>query len=1133
MTSRSRFLLCLLGLVSLISTAVAQSDNASLNGTITDGTGAVIANAQLTITNVATGVVKNVQTTAAGLYVVPNLIPGTYNLEVKAAGFRTEVMKDIHLVIDQVSRVDIQLEVGAANQEVTVTGEAAALLQVTESSVGFVVQSQQVTDLPLNGRYFTQLLQLSPGATSIGFQRNQMPMFNVNGVDNTMIFFRMDGIENNEREFGGANIPVSVDAIQEVKVQTANFSAEYGRSPIQVDVAVKSGTNQIHGTAFEFIRNQDLDSPVWTFNGPHTRNQLKRNQFGGMVGGPIKHDKLFYLFSFDATRERFSQPQTLTVPSNDERNGIFPAGTIIFDPLSQTPFPNNTIPQARWNATDSKVLAYLPPPNLAGLTNTNAAGFALAPSSNFYYNPFRNQNINQYTGRVDYAQSEKNSFFGRYTYSSNQLLGEGPLATNVQSALNGVENAQLGGQNVSGAWNRNISPRTLNELRGGISTNPQNYAHADPTDYAAQFGLKQFLQPNAYTGFPHFTINGINLGSGEYRPLKVGEKNFQIGDSMTLIRGSHNLRLGVDVRRTILNTTNNQLSTGRFTFTGVQTRDRAHPAGTTTCPGGTNTSACGAGDGMADFLLGYPSQVADGTPIPPIDKYFSNWAGFVNDTWNVTKSLTLTIGLRYEYQTRFHTNPYFYTSPVISNYEFTGKVAVATGPNGQVPTNISPAALALEPPGTVVSCLSVGLPDNCLISQKNNWQPRLGFAYRLDQKTVIRAGAGIFTGSFYGDDDTESCQSWPLVITEISQSYTSPPSGSALPPFTMNNPFNGANPTAPSYANCAPAGRKLPISYQWNFSAERQLGGSTVVTMSYVGNGSRHLDVGNGQGHLEVYNVPSPWGVVLAPGQTQTRAFPTFGAVDQHNTLDSSSYNALQVKAEHRLSHGLTFSAAYSFAKSLLVQDWLSDPRNAKLDRGPSNYDIRDSVTLSPIYTLPVGRGQRFLNNNKVADEILGGWQVSVIMTYRTGLPFTPTLSGLDELNLGGLNGQNRPDRICSGALSNPTVNQWFNPACFAVPVEPTTPGASLREGNSGVNILNGPHWFSFDAGIAKSFPGSSERFALDFRTEMFNALNHPILALPATALNLFATATPQTRITATAANTFPRIIQFAMKLRF
>lgn len=1127
--SVSVVLLCL-GAVS--APLLAQTGNASLDGTVTDVSGAVIPQAKVTVTNNATGVAKNVEVTSSGLYVVSPLIPGAYTIEAKANGFKTEVVKGVQLVIDQEARVDIQLQVGASNQQVTVTADAA-ILQADEASVGYVVQSRQVTDLPLNGRYFTQLLELSPGTNFTGFQRNQMPLFNVNGLDGNMIFYRMDGIENNEREFGGANIPVSVDSIQEVKVQTANFSAEYGRSPIQVDVAVKSGTNQIHGSLFEFLRNDDLDATVWSFTGPHTKNLLKRNQFGGTAGGPIKKDKLFYFGSYDGTRERFSQPSTMTVPSDLMRQGIFPAGTIIFDPLSQAPFPNNTIPTSRFNGIDQKVLPYLPAPNIAGVSNTNSLGLPLAPSNNFYYDPFRNQNINQYTGRVDYDLSEKDTFFGRYTYSSNDRIGQGPLATNVQNALNGVENANIGGQNVSGSWNRVISAHTINELRAGFSTDPQNYAKADNSDYASQFGMKSFLYPNAYPGFPHFIIGGINLGSGDYRPLKVGEKNTQASDNITLVRGTHNLRIGGDFRYTILNTTNNQLSTGKFAFSGVQTRDRAHPSGTTPCPGSTNVSSCGAGDGMADFLLGYPSNAVDGTPIPPITKYFSNWAGYVNDTWNVSRKLTLTLGLRYEYQTRFHTSPYFYTQPILANYEFNGKIGLATGSNGNLPPGIDPAALA-QAPGAAVSCQSVGLPDNCLISEKNHWQPRLGVAYRLDSKTVIRSGAGIFYGSFYGDADTESCQSWPLVLTQSTQNYTTPPTGNAPPPVSMDNPFNGANPAIPTYVNCATPNRKVPVSYQWNFTVERSIGSNNTITVSYVGNGSRHLDQGSagGQNKQVIYNLPGPWGVVLAPGQTLKRPQPQFANVGQFEDIDSSSYNALQVKDEFRFRYGLSFSASYSWSKSITVQNWLGDPRFPFLDRGRSNIDIPHAVTLSPIYALPVGQGQHFLNHNRALDLVAGGWRLSGILNYRAGLPFTPVLSGIDELNLGGVNGQNRPDRVCNGALSDPTVNKWFDPACFAVPVEPTTPGALLREGNSGVNILRGPHWFSFDSGISKTFR-INDRTGLDFRAEMFNAFNHPILGQPASTLNLFATATPQTRITSTAANTFPRIIQFAMKLHF
>lgn len=1107
--------------------AWGQNGNATLTGTVADTSGGVIPGAQVTITNVATGVAKVLATTDTGLYFSPSLIPGVYRIEVKAAGFGTREIRGIRLVIDQQARVDMQLEVATAQQQVTVTGEALPLLQTSDPSVGFVVQAQQVHDLPLNGRYFTQLLQLSPGTNDNGEQRNGMPLFDVNGQEGNSTFFRMDGVENNERQFGGASIPVSVDAIQEVKLQTSNFSAEYGRSPAQVDVVVKSGTNRLHGALFEFLRNEKLDAPQWAYTGPHNKNQLKRNQFGVSLGGPVKRDKLFYFFNYDGTREIFSSPQLLSVPSNDMLNGVFPSGVVIFDPLTQKPFANNTIPKERFNPIAAKVKAYMPAPNLPGLTNRNAAGFYLAPSQNYFYDPQRRQTINQYNIRLDYNRSATDTYFVRYTNSSNDRVGEGPMATNIQNAVNGFEIAKLGGQNVSAAWYHNLSPYTINELRGGTSTNPQEYLKGDNTDYAAEFGLKQFLAPNAYPGFPHFNIGGIHLGSGDYRPLKVGDVNFQVHDAMTLVRGNHTLKIGGDVRRTLLATLNNDLSTGKFYFNGAQTRDRATPnAATTFCPGVTSgTRQCSAGNATADFLLGYMASADIGSPIPRIDKRFSNWAGYINDTWFVTRRLTLTLGLRYEYQTRFHANPQFISEPIIKNGEFSGQVAVGNDSSGKMSSAVQPEALA-QIPGAAVTCRSQGLPDNCLISHKTAWQPRLGIAYRIANKTVVRTGAGIFYGSFYGDADTESCQYWPLVSVLGTLIYTSAPSGAAPPPLSLSNPFAGATGVKPTFVNCAPPDRKLPSSYQWNFTVERNLGSRTTVSAGYVGNTTRHLD----HRYRSAYNIPQPWGVVLAPGQSQQVAVPAFSAIELYDSQDTSSYNSLQTKVERRLSHGFYLSTAYTWAKNLEYRNWLTDPRNPKLDRGPSPRDLRHVLVVSPIYQIPVGKGQRLASKSALLDKIAGGWQVSGIISYRTGFPFTPTISGVDLLRLNGYNEQNRPDRICSGKLSRPSFNQWFDPACFTVPVQPTTPGALLRGGSSGYNILRGPHGFGTDLGVAKSFR-ITERYALDFRTEMFNALNHPVMGLPASGLNLVATATPQTRITSVVSK--PRIIQFAMKVRF
>jgi hypothetical protein len=799
-----------------------------------------------------------------------------------------------------------------------------------------VVDSAQVKTLPLNGRYVTQLLELSPGTvpsdysnnfshpddpSQTGHERNGQPAFDVNGQSGGLTFFRLDGLENNERQFGGANILISVDAVQEFKLQTANFSAEYGRSPAQVDVVTKSGTNDFHGLLFEFLRNDDLDAGQWVFNGPSVKNDLKRNQFGGTFGGPIKKNKLFFFFSYDGTREVFSEPLLETVPSESMRNGIFPAGDIIFNLSNGQPFVSNAIPQSEWNQISTKILPYVPAPNQAGTPNTTTGGLALAPTNNYLYVPKRTQTINQYNGRVDFNQSEHNTYFVRYTDSSNYRDGDGPLATNLQGSIIGSEIANLGGRNLAGAWYHDFSSRTISEFRAGFSTNPQDYEKGDTTDYAKEFGLSGILYPNSYKGFPHIQIGSLNLGSGDYRPLRVSENDYQAAETFTFIRGAHSIGVGADIRRTALTTLNNQLSTGYFDFNGVQTRNRAYgDTGNTPCPGSSDPNSCQSGNEFADFLLGDLAQAQDGTPIPEIHKYYSNWAGFVNDSWRVRQGLTVNLGLRYEYQTRFHASPPFYTQPIIENDQFTGKIAVANDSNGNISSAVLPGALNLIP-GSVETCRQAGLPDNCMISQKNGWQPRVGLAWQLGQQTVIRSGFGIFIGSFNGDSDTESCQSYPLALTTSTQYYSTPPTGTAAPPLNFNNPFSGTTPGAPAYQNCAVPNRRLPTSYQWNFTIERSLGTNTTLSVGYVGSGSRHLDEAQVGGQA-VFNLPQPWGIVLAPNQQQQVPDPQFSTVAQFLSVDTANYNSLQTVLRRRLAQGFSFTASYTYAKNLGSQSW-------------------------------------------------------------------------------------------------------------------------------------------------------------------------------------------------------------------
>jgi hypothetical protein len=1128
-----------------------QNGNATVTGTVTDQSGAVIPGASVAITNISTGVVSKDVTDKAGLYFIPNLIPGSYNLDVTATGMKSEHLVSVRLDVDQKARLDAKLQVGATSTQVQVNAESATLLQADDVSVGTVLSTTQVQQLPLNGRFITQLLELAPGTVPssysnnlshagnpqlTGDERNGQPSFDVAGQNGGATYFRLDGLENNERSFGGANIAISVDAVQEFKVQTSNFSAEFGRSAAQVDVVTRSGTNEFHGDLFEFVRNDVFDAAQWVLNAPNAKNNLKRNQFGGVIGGPILRNKLFFFFSSDETRQVYVDPFLETVPTVAMRGGTFPAGEVVFNPATQQPFANNTIPSTSWNAISNAILPYIPMPNLAGNTNTSQAGLPLAPTNNYLYKPARTQNVNQYNTRVDYTRNEKNNYFGRYTYNSNNIIGDGPLATNLNGSIIGSEIANLGGTNLTGGWTHIFSSNKINQVFGGYSTDPQNYAKGDNTNYAAKFGLAGQLFPNAFPGFPHVTIGPTVLGSGDNRPLQAQETDLESADYLTIIKGGHSMRFGGNARRVLLLTSNNQSSTGVFTFNGVQTRDRSFPTtGTTYCPGNASPTSCQAGDGLADFLLGDLSGDTRGTPIQPIHKYYTNYAVFANDTWRMRQNLTLELGLRYEYETRNHASPAFDSQPLFNNnqpfangtgFGFTGMIAVANNSDGTPSPLIISGAPAMIP-GSVETCRSAGLPNNCAISQKNGWQPRLGFDWQVRPSTVLRGGFGTYFGSFFGDSDLETNQSFPIVLTQSIATFTAPPTGTNPPPINFSNAFGGATLAKPTYTQSSPPLRQLPQIYEWNLTLQQSFGNSTALSVGYVGSVSRHLDE-SVVGTQSATNIPVPWGIVLAPGQTQSVPFPSFSTVAPYLQVDNANYNSLQVLVEKHMSHDFQVTGAYTWSKNLGTRSWLTDPRNYLLDYGPLNNDLRNVIAASPIWVLPFGKGQRWAPSNGVANALVEGWSASTVFSWHSGFPFQPTMSGTDVLHLNGHHSFDKPDQTCSGALAKPTPQQWYNGSCFIYPTEPTTAGASLREGNLGLNSLHGPRTTTEDFGLSKN-THITERFTWEFRAEAFNMWNHTVLGLPNYSNNPFST--PNTRISYV--DETPRIIQLALKVHF
>lgn len=1131
-------------MIAVPSLSFAQSStNATISGTVRDATGAVVPGARVTIRNTDTGVARATTTDGAGLYYVPNLIPGPYEVLIQANGMQSRSFSDIRLVIEQQARIDADLSVQKVGQEVAVTS-APPLMQTEDASVGTVVGNKQVVDLPLNGRQFTQLLQLSPGSLPAtydylfsskdpmvaGNERNGMPAYDVNGFGAAFVTYRLDGVDNSEMEFGGANIPVSIDAIGEVKIQSANFSSEYGRGPAQVDVSMKSGSNQFHGSLFEFVRNNYFDAAEWAYSGPHVTPLLKRNQFGGTLGGRIKKDKLFFFYDYEATREVLSAPQTGTVPSADIRNGVFPSGVLVFDPLTGKQFPNNTIPSNRFNPITQKILQVYPLSNTPGIQNTNAAGFLLVPTNNYYFNPKRSRTINQHNARVDYNLSSKDTFFARYTYGSNFLLGEGPLATNIGGFV-GLEQANLGGQNVSSTWVHSFGAATINEARFGFSSDPQNYQTIGPygtTNFLEQWGLAPFLSSTAPLGLPTVAIQGsygATISSGNTRPYHAGERNWQGVDNLTLVRGRHTLRLGGEIfyEQKIVQDTGR--ARGVFRFNGAQTRNPQYPTvATTNCPGSSVATSCSAGDAMGDFFLGDLSYFEAGQATTPINSHFTSPAVYAWDTWRVSRNLTLNIGLRWEFTTRLSTDPPEFSLPVISNGEFTGKVAVATGSDGQLPSTITQQSLNLFP-GTATTCRSLGLPDGCSQTPKNQFQPRVGFAWKLNDKTVFRGGGGIFYSHALGTYQEDSFDgSFPYELDLATTTYSRQMTPA---PLNISNPTGGLQTPAPSFYTFWPHYQD-PGSYQWNVTLERQLTADMNLSVAYVAALGRHLETITGGSYNQCcwFNIPQPFGVVLAPGQTQKVAYPQFGPIDMMSYQDTSNYQALQAKLTRRLSKGLTLTAWYAYSRSIGVAYGFSDPRYPT--KSAFYNDVPHTATISPIYELPFGKGHAFLNKGGALDQLVGGWQVSGIFTARSGFPFTPTLSGTNLLNYSQIYAD-LPNRVCNGKISNPTPYNWFDKTCFTMPVEPTTPGAQLVEGNSSAFILRGPRAFTFDMALSKTF-SMAERYKLDFRFEMFNALNHPNLGLPNSAIAPNGNNGPAT-ITSTV--TLPRILQFAMKFHF
>lgn len=1043
---RMRLLLAFMSLAVLPALAAAQATGGSIRGTITDSSGAVVADAAVTAVNDATGVKLGTVSNAEGIYAFPVLAPGSYTLTAEHPGFKKAVRKGVEIQLNQVARIDLSLEVGAVVEQVAVE-EKAPLVDRETASLGRVVASRDVAELPLNKRNFAQLATLMPGSNfgspdNIGGggrpddPRPRSGIF-VNGTRESSSTYLVDGVDNYDRIHTTVGIKPSVDAIREFKVQTSLYSAEFGRNAGGVvNVSVKSGTNAFHGSLYEFLRNQALDARNFFSPPTQPKPHYVLNQYGGTLGGPIKRDRTFFFASYEIYRERRAQTIVSTVPTAAMRRGDFTGQAAIFDPITRLQFANNQIPSARIDRPSAALIALYPEPNLAGLAN------------NFVHSPVREQDIDQVDSRVDHSFGEKANLFVRYSFGDVDTITPAPLPGKAQGGAGftfaGPNKHRT--QGVAIGYNHILMPALVNELRLGYT---RIRLGAVPFFFgeriSEELGIPGANLDAVSSGLTSINITGFRgLGNSSFLPIIKYLNTYQVTDNVHWTRGKHVVKMGVHFLRPQTNHFQSGNPMGRFAFTAGFTQNPAAPTGT--------------GHALASFLLGYPSNTQRTAQLGPNYHRYIEYANYFQDDWKITPRLTLNLGLRYELIT-----PAVSKRDYLSNFDFaSGRIVLA---------------------GKDVS-RTAGIKTDT-----NNFAPRVGFAFSWNPKTVVRGGYGVFYDTV---PMFAQLRPFPYLITYTRAPSTFVPENRMSEGFPATD-FDIAKNAATPFGTIDAVPFDNPLAYiqQTNLNVQRTLVNDLAVTVAYVGTFGRRLRWVYDE---NIVRVPGPG--VVQQRKPYFNVVPNVVGITTNHPEASSTYHSFQLTADKRFSRGLSFLGSYTWAH--WIDNAVSEAGygaggpnplnilNRRLDRGSSNADIRHRLVGSWIYELPFGEGKRWGNRKDLATWILGGWQANGITTLQTGLPFTVT-EAASLLNTGG---GNRADRLGQGTLDERTVARWFDTAAFGPP-------AQYAFGTAGRNLLYGPGMVHFDFSLFKNVRFGESR-NLQFRSEFFNFFNTPQFGLPA-----------------------------------
>ncbi|HEV8131161.1 MAG TPA: TonB-dependent receptor [Acidobacteriota bacterium] len=1030
------------------SFAQVSLTSGSILGNVTDTSSAIMPGVQVSVHHLETGLNRSAITNDSGYYSIPQLPVGTYRVVASLPGFKTAIVENIKLEVNQKARVDFSLEVGEISDQVQVTS-TAAMLETDTSTVGEVIDEKQVSDLPLNGRNFLQLALLVPGTVEGEGSRQEDrtgAAVSVNGLRTAENSYSVDGVDANDNLNNFFTLRPNIDAIREFKVLTNLYDAEFGRTAgAQINMATKSGTNRYHGTLFDFHRNSVFNARNF-FDTQNQKEPFVYNQFGGTFGFPIVKDKTFGFFEYQGLRSRRGDLRRGFVPTERMRRGdLSEFSKTIKDPLTGTAFPGKTIPAGRLDPVAQRVLAFVPLPSLSATPgNVNFSAFQKVK-----------EDRDQFTLRLDHRLTDSDSVFVRAsTWKQNRVLpgvfptaaiGDSALSTSGEQSFERVVNAAI-------SYTRTLDPKTLNEFRFGYNRNHvDRFTLFSDRNWAKELGIQGPPDTPRDLLFPRFTISGwTTYGSASFLPnLRVVE-NLQWADTFSLVRANHTVKAGFDIRRVRLDGFFPPNLGGNFNFSGRF-----------------------SGDGITDFLLGYP----DAASVTKVEDYVRDraiWAaGFAQDDWGVTSKLTLNLGLRWDLF--------------------------------QPPREIRDRKAVFDPiRAKLIRVGTEGIPSGGYRADWNNFGPRIGFAYRPFSRVVLRGGYGIFFSSQTLNTQNNLGRNPPF---QVNLTTSSDP---ARPTLDLATTLAGGTEQLFPTANGVTPDWRDAYTQHFSLLAQYLIQRDLMLEIGYVGTHGVALPL------TPNINQPTPASGALQP----RRPFPdVFSSILIFSSIGNSVYHSLQTKLEKRLSHGLTYRIGYTFSKALSDGDEFSsgfqNVRDRRYDRGRTVFDARQRFTANFSYALPLGRGRKLGSTwNAPLEAVLGGWQLVGIATMRAGFPFTPTVPG-DPANVGG---SNRPDRIADGRLAHPTLQQWFDPAAFKVPDR-------FRFGSSGRNILTGPGLRRLDFALHKNFR-ILEGHQLQFRAEMFNATNTPKFLNPVSNITVRSAG----QITA---STGEREIQLALKYIF